>query len=111
MQSSSSTYPCPYCKAKRPQKCCQWPKAEAKTFKSLIIDQKAWVEQSKSNISLLKNHFSVKNQPSLRSNLDEKVINLFPPGPLHLVILGALNKVYGELRSLVNLEQFEKQFI
>ena len=33
---------------------------------------------------------------------------MFPPGPLHLVRLGALNKVYGELRSLVNLEQFEK---
>ena len=38
----------------------------------------------------------------------KKIKDILPPTPIHLVKLRAVNKSYGELSKLVNLEPFEK---
>ena len=108
LQSSSATYPCPYGKCKKPSKREGWIRGEDRTIKSIIEDQEAWVQNTNGNRTLLKNYYSSEKIPLINFNLEEKVINIYPPPPIHTVRLGVLNKVYDELTKQMNLEDFER---
>ena len=108
LQSSSSTYPCAYGKCKKPTKLSGWVKGEDRTIQNILIDQESWETSTNKNRSQLKNFFNAESKPLITSQPEKRVMDIFPPPPLHLVKLGALNKVYGELGKLVDLEPFEK---
>ena len=60
------------------------------------------------NLKQVKEFYNVEHFPIFHSKKDMKVIDLCPPPPLHLIKLGPVNKVYGELAKRLDLTQFEK---
>ena len=108
LQSGSSTYPCPYGKCKKPNKTSGWIKGEDRTVKGTTLDNENYKVNGKEIRNNCKFYFNVEKEPLVKPNSDEKIVDLYPPPPLHLIRLGALNKVYGELSEKIDLNEFEQ---
>ena len=96
MQTHSSKYPCPY------GQCCldgsgSWVKGKDRTFASLSENQKSWClkyGQNRQKRSKLKEYYNVEFQPIISPpDQDTPVISIIPPPPLHLLLLGRVQKI------------------
>ena len=111
-QAQLTQYPCAYGKCKKPTKDIGWIKGDDRTIEVNSEDNDKWKNDDCSKRSLLKNYHNVEYPPLLmfkNSKKNKKIINLYPPPPLHLERIEALNKFYGELSKLMDLKFFEKE--
>ena len=99
----SSKYPCPYGECFKDELTGQWVKGQDRTIKNLTENQKKWyqsVAYKKGDRTKLKFFKNVEHKPLIEANEDTPIIQLIPPPPLHLLLLGPINDIMRKLQEL-----------
>ena len=89
----SSKYPCPYGECFKDEKTGQWVKGQDRTIRNLTDNQQKWYQSmayKRRDRSTLKNY----------NNEDTPIIQIIPPLPLHLLLLGPVNDIIKKLQEL-----------
>ena len=96
-------YPCPYKECFKDEKSGQWVKGQDRTIRNLTDNQQKWYQSmayKRRDRSKLKNYKNVEYKPLIEANEDTPIIQIIPPPPLHLLLLGPVNDIIKKLQEL-----------
>ena len=99
----SSKYPCPYGECFKNERTGQWVRGQDRTLKNLTENQQKWYNSmayKRRDRSKLKNYKNVEYKPLIEADEDTPIIELVPPPPLHLLLLGPVNDIIKKLQQL-----------